>query len=53
LQNSRFSHTWKLEVETTGTVQAVVEAIKQGTMLAVSEGSFKDGQGVVAWTIEG
>jgi len=52
-QNSKFSRTWKLEVETIGKEQAVVEAITQGTALAVSDGSFKEGRGAAAWTIEG
>jgi len=37
----------------TGKVQAIVEAIKEGTALAVSNGSFKDGRGAAAWTIKG
>jgi len=52
-QKSSFSKTWKLEVETIGTEQAVVEAITQGTALAVSDGSFKEGRGAATWTIEG
>jgi len=52
-QNSPFSQTWKLEVETIGTEQVVVEAITQGTALVVSDGSFKEGQGAAAWTIKG
>jgi len=52
-QNSQFSRTWKLEVETIGKEQVVVEAIAQGTALAVSDGSFKEGRGAAAWTIEG
>jgi len=45
LEGSQFSCTWKLEVEVTGEVQVIVEAIEDGTVLAVSDGSFKDGQG--------
>jgi len=52
-QNSTFSRTWELEVETVGTEQVVVADITQGTALAVSNGSFKEGRGVAAWTIEG
>jgi len=40
-------------VEKIGTKKAVAEVIAQGTALAVSDGSFKDGRGVVAWMIEG
>jgi len=52
-QHSAFSQAWKLEVETIGMEQVVVEAIAQGTALAVSDGSFKEGRGVAAWTIKG
>jgi len=33
--------------------QVVVEAIVQGTALAVSDGSFKEGRGAATWMIEG
>ncbi len=40
-------------MEKIGTEQAVAEAIAQGTALAVSDWSFKDGRGAAAWTIQG
>jgi len=52
-QNSRFSLDWKLEVEEVSKALVIVKAIKGGIAIAVSNGSFKNGRGAMAWTIKG
>jgi len=52
-QESQFCSNWKWEVMVEGQVQVIVQAIQDGKALAVSDGSYKDGQGVAVWTIEG
>jgi len=52
-QHSHFACIWKLEVEEVGEAQAIVKAIEDGTMIAVSDGSFKNGKDAAAWTIQG
>jgi len=51
-QGSKFSRDWKWEVTVAGEVQELVAAIKDGTVLAVSDGLYNEGRGAVAWTIE-
>jgi len=51
-QDSEFSHDLKWEVMVEGEVKEIVAAIKDGTALAVSNGLYKEGRGVAAWTIE-
>jgi len=42
-QLSHFACSWKLEVEEAGKALAIVKAIEDGTAIAVSNGSFKNG----------
>jgi len=51
MQQELFS-SWGIQLETQGQEQRVVEAIQQGTTVAVSDGSFQDQAGLVAWTIK-
>jgi len=52
-QSSKFWRDWKWEITVVGEVQEIVAAITDGTALAVSDGSYKEGRGAAAWTIEG
>jgi len=52
-RESTFCSNWKWEVTVDGTVPGIVKAIQDGHAIAVSDGSFKDGKGAAAWTIEG
>jgi len=40
-------------VEEAGEALAIVKAIEDGTAIAVSDRLFKNGEGAVAWTIQG
>jgi len=44
--------SWGIQLETHGQEQTVVEAIKQGQAVAVSNGSFQEQAGSAAWTIK-
>jgi len=52
-QLTPFARGWKLEVEAAGKVPALLKAIEDRTVIAVSNGSFKNGKGAAAWTIQG
>jgi len=52
-EEHRFRKQWLFEDEVQGEELAIVQAIEAGTAIAVSDGSFKDGCGAAAWTIEG
>jgi len=44
---------WHCHVNTEGSVAQVIQALSNGTAVAVSNGSFRDQSGVAAWTIKG
>jgi len=47
-------HRWQLyHLQTEGSVAEVIQALRKGNAVAVSDGSFKDYAGAAAWTIEG
>ncbi len=47
-----FAQQWALEMHLTGAQCKLQEALLQGHGYAVSDSSFKDGNGAVAWIIE-
>jgi len=49
----KFWKTLELQNTVEGPVEALVHAIQQGTAVAMSNGSFKDKLGAVAWIIKG
>jgi len=52
LQSLEFSLQWGLSISQTGGQYALLLALSQGLGYAVSDGSFKDKKGSVAWIIE-
>jgi len=52
-QLCQFRVRWQFEEDVMGDLSAIVSAIGDGTAIAMSDGSFKEGRGAVAWTIEG
>jgi len=47
-QSSEFWRDWKWEIMVVGQLQEIVTAITNGTALAVSNGSYKEGRGAAA-----
>jgi len=51
-QQQELFHAWGITMEIQGQEQIVVEAITNGYAVVVSNGSFQEQVGLVAWTIE-
>jgi len=52
-EEHQFRKRWEFEEEVMGKVPEIVRAIHDGKAIAVSDGSYKEGCGAAAWTIEG
>jgi len=52
-QLCQFRVCWQFEEDVMGDLSAIVNTIGNGTAIAVSDGSFKEGSRAAAWTIEG
>jgi len=53
LRQSPFVIDWQLLVQLSGLDDQIFEAMIDGTTLAISDGSFKQGHGACTWIIEG
>jgi len=52
-QLSGYSKRWQLEISKEPDAEILKEAFKNHMAIAISDGSFKTGWGVAAWTIGG
>ncbi len=52
LNEKKFWETWQCEETIVGQVEILIQAIRTGKAVAVSDGSYKDQHGAAAWTIE-
>jgi len=52
-QDTTFLDQWNIIQRTSSDIQILIQAILNGQAVAVSNGSFMDNSGIVAWTIEG
>jgi len=53
LLSSEYSKQWQLEISKEPNAEIIKDVLKKYKAIAVSNGSFKQGWGVAAWTIEG
>ncbi len=53
LQNKPFRQDWNLQITITGSTDQILDDIRAGTAVAVSDGSYQHSTGAAAWIIEG
>jgi len=52
LSETKFWETWQCEETIIGQVEILIQAIRTGKAMAVSDGSYRDQHGAAAWTIK-
>jgi len=53
LQKEPFGQDWDLQITITGSPDQILADIREGTVVAVSDGSYQHSMGAAAWIIEG